>query len=84
MGLCSWILFGALAGWVASLIMGRNDQMGCLSNIIIGVVGAAIGGFLFSIIGGGFDIGFNLVSFAVAVLGAVILLGITGLFRRSR
>ena len=40
-----WILLGALAGWIASMIMGRNAQMGALANIVVGIVGALIGGF---------------------------------------
>ena len=41
-----WIILGALAGWIASMIMGRNAQMGALANIVVGIVGALIGGFL--------------------------------------
>ena len=78
MGLVSWIIFGALAGWIASIITGRNERMGCLGNIAVGVVGALIGGFLMSFIGRGGVSGFNLPSFFVAVLGAVLLLTLTG------
>lgn len=45
MGIISWIIVGALAGWIASMIMGKNAQMGALANIGVGVVGAFIGGF---------------------------------------
>lgn len=77
MGLLAWIVFGALAGWVASLITRRHQ--GCCLNIIVGVVGAFIGGIIVQLAAGrGFSIGFNLPSFAVAVLGAVILLAIAG------
>lgn len=79
MGIISWIIFGALAGWVASMITGRNDQQGCLVNIIAGVVGAAIGGWIMSFFGGSGVTGFNLTSFLVAVLGAVVLLAIVNL-----
>ena len=82
MGIVTWIIFGALAGWIASIIVGRNDQMGCLSNIVVGVVGALIGGFLMSFIGQAGVTGFNLASFIVAVLGAVLLLLITGWWSR--
>ena len=84
MGCISWILFGAIAGWLASLIMGRNDQMGCMSNIFTGIVGAGVGGFVANLIGGQGVTGFNLPSFAVAVVGALILLGITGWWSRRR
>lgn len=79
MGTLSWILFGAVAGWAASLIMGRNRQMGCLANVFVGIAGAMLGGFLMNLIGREAVVtGFNWPSFGVAVLGAVILLGVTG------
>lgn len=84
MGIISWIIFGALAGWLASIITGRNKQMGCLANIIAGIVGAIIGGFVMSFIGGSGVTGFNLYSFFVAVVGAVFLLVILGLFQKRR
>ena len=52
MGLLSWIVFGALAGWVASMIAGNSRRQGCLTDIIVGVVGAFIGGFVVSLISG--------------------------------
>ena len=83
MGIIAWIIFGGLAGWVASMIAGKNERQGCLLNIIVGIVGAFIGGLLMQFITGhGFGFGFNLPSFIVAVLGAVILLAITGSSRR--
>ncbi|HWQ04002.1 MAG TPA: GlsB/YeaQ/YmgE family stress response membrane protein [Longilinea sp.] len=85
MGWLSWILFGALAGWAASVVTGRNSRMGCLANVIIGVLGAFIGGFLYTLLTGkGISIGFNWLSFLVAVIGATLLLMITGLFSRRR
>ena len=82
MGIISWIIFGALAGWLASIITGRNNRMGCIANIVVGIVGAFIGGFLMSLFGGGGVTGFNLYSFFVAIIGAVVLLLIVGLFQR--
>ena len=74
MGIISWIILGAVAGWIASAVMGSRD--GCLMNIIIGIVGAFIGGFLFSLIGGAPVTGLNLWSLLVAVVGAVVLIAI--------
>lgn len=83
MGIIAWIIFGGLSGWVASMIAGKNERQGCILNIIVGVVGAFIGGLLMQFVTGhGFNFGFNLSSFIVAVLGAVILLAITGRSRR--
>ena len=77
-----WILFGALAGWIASMIMGRNAQMGALANIVVGIVGALIGGFLMNAFGAPGVTGFNLYSVLVAIGGAVVLLFIVGAVRR--
>ncbi|MFO7918917.1 MAG: GlsB/YeaQ/YmgE family stress response membrane protein [Anaerolineae bacterium] len=83
MGLLAWIIFGALAGWLASIITGTDGRQGCLFDIVVGIVGAFIGGFLTQIITGqGLRFGFNARSFAVAVLGAVVFLVITGVGRR--
>ena len=84
MGLIAWIIFGALAGWVASKLAGRDDQMGCLMNIVVGVIGAFVGGAVVSLFSGGFSIGFNLTSFVVAVVGAVAFLAILNLLFRRR
>jgi uncharacterized membrane protein YeaQ/YmgE (transglycosylase-associated protein family) len=84
MGILAWIIFGALAGWVASLIAGTNDRQGCLLNIIVGVVGAFIGGLLMQLFTGTpFSFDFDLSSFIVAVIGAVLLLAALRLFRRA-
>lgn len=83
MGIISWIIFGGLAGWVASLVTGRNERQGCIMNIIVGIVGAFIGGFLVELLGGGeMDFSFDLTSFIVAVVGAVVLLFLVGLLQR--
>lgn len=83
MGWLAWIVFGAIAGWIASMIAGTNERQGCLLNIVVGVVGAFIGGFLYNLLtGNSLDFGFNIRSFVVAVIGAVILLAILGWGRR--
>lgn len=84
MGLLSWIVFGALAGWVASLLLGRGHRMGCLANVIVGVIGAVVGGFLMNLLGDYGVTGFNLRSFGVAVLGAIVFLAVTGFGGRRR
>jgi uncharacterized membrane protein YeaQ/YmgE (transglycosylase-associated protein family) len=70
----SWIILGAIAGWLASIVTKRNDRMGCITNIIAGIVGAAVGGWIFSLFGGQGVTGFNLPSLLVAFVGAVIVL----------
>lgn len=77
-----WIVMGALAGWIASKIMRRDAQMGAVANIVVGIVGALIGGFIMNSLGGAGFSGFNLYSLLVAIGGAVVLLFIVGLFRR--
>ncbi len=74
MGILIWILFGALVGYIASLIM-KTDG-GLLPNILIGIVGAVIGGIIMKFFGQSGVQGFNLYSTVVAVLGACILIGI--------
>ena len=74
MNIISWIILGAIAGWLASMVTKRNDRMGCITNIIVGIVGAAVGGWIFSLFGGEGVTGFNLPSLLVAFIGAVIVL----------
>ena len=78
-----WIVLGALAGWIASMIMGRNAQMGAVANIIVGIIGAVIGGLIMNALGSPGVTGFNIYSILVAIGGAVVLLFIVGLFRRA-
>ena len=79
MSIIGWVVLGGIAGWLASMITGRNDRMGCITNILAGVVGAIVGGWLFSFFGGGEVTGLNLVSLLVAVVGAVVVLAIVNL-----
>lgn len=85
MGIIMWIIFGALAGWVASMLLKTNDQQGAIGNIIVGILGALLGGFLAGLL---FDspgvTGFNLTSFIIAVIGAVILLLLKGALTGKR
>lgn len=78
-GWIAWIIIGIIAGWLAEKIMKRDH--GLLTNLLVGVVGALIGGFLANSLG--FDAGGNwIVGVIVATLGAVILLFLLGLIRR--
>lgn len=74
MGYITWLIFGALAGWIASMIMGKNSEMGAFANIVVGIVGAFIGGFIFNLIGATGVTGFNIWSVIVAVIGSCVLL----------
>ena len=79
-----WVLFGALVGWIASMIMGTNEEQGALENIGVGIIGAFIGGLVFRLFGGEGVTGFNLYSVIVALLGALVFLWILRLFRTGR
>lgn len=77
----SWVIFGGLAGWVATLLTGTDARFGILGNIVVGIIGAYLGGWLSNRFFGGPEVtGFDLRSFAVAVVGAVVLLFILSLF----
>jgi uncharacterized membrane protein YeaQ/YmgE (transglycosylase-associated protein family) len=79
-----WIVFGALAGWIASIIMKKNKQMGAIANIVVGIVGAFIGGYIMDFFGVEVEAGFNFTSLLVAILGAIVLLYLIGLLRGGR
>lgn len=74
LGFIGWIVLGGLAGWIASMIAGTDARQGLLANIIVGIIGGLLGGFVFGLFGGAGVTGFNLWSFVVALVGAVILL----------
>ena len=74
----AWIIVGGIAGWLASMVM--HSRMGMLMDIIVGVIGAFIGGFLLNALGTSGVTGFNVWSVVVAFIGAVVLLGVLRLF----
>jgi uncharacterized membrane protein YeaQ/YmgE (transglycosylase-associated protein family) len=87
MGFFTWLIVGAIAGWLAGKVMGTSRQQGLLLDIVVGIAGALIGGFLFNQIGRDGTTGFNVWSIFVAFTGAVILLAlirlVSGRRRRS-
>lgn len=82
MGIILWLIVGGVIGWIASMIMRTDGQQGIFLNIIVGIVGAFIGGLIIN--GGNFgQAGLTISSFLVSLLGAVILLAIVNLVRRG-
>lgn len=85
MGIITWIIFGALVGWIASIIMKKNSEMGAFANIAVGILGAFLGGIIMNLLGREESItGFNVPSFLIALLGAIILLAIVNAFKRKK
>lgn len=76
MGIIAWIVLGALAGWIGSMIMGTDAEQGALGNIVVGIIGAFLGGMAMGLIGQEGVNGLNIRSVIVAIVGACIALGI--------
>ena len=74
MGLISWIVFGLIAGAIAKFLMPGRDPGGCIITIVIGVVGAVLGGWIATLLGFGGISGFDWRSLFIAILGALLLL----------
>ena len=86
MNLILWIIIGGILGWIASIIMHTNAQQGLFLNIVVGIIGALVAGFLLTPLFGMSTINqnnFSLPSLLVSLLGAIILLAIVNLFRRG-
>jgi len=85
MGILVWLIVGGVVGWLASIIMRTDAQQGMLLNVVVGIVGALLAGFIISpMVGvGTINEGVTLATFLVSLLGAVILLAIVNLFRRG-
>lgn len=77
-----WVILGGIAGWLASLVMGSNE--GIVADVVLGVVGGVVGGFLFNLFGAPGVTGFNIYSLIVAVIGAVVLIGIGRMITGAR
>ena len=80
MDLLIWIVFGGLVGLAASMLMGAGG--GLVWDVVVGIIGAVIGGFIMNLLGQGGVGGFNLYSFVVALLGACVLIAIMRALRR--
>ena len=85
MGILVWLIVGGVVGWLASIIMRTDGQQGLLLNIVVGIVGALLAGFVVSpLLGiGTINQGVSVATFLVSLLGAIILLAIVNLFRRG-
>ncbi len=84
MEIISWIVIGGLAGWIASLIMKTDQSMGLGTNVVVGIIGGLLGGFIMSLFGSAGVTGFNVWSLLVATIGAVVLLAIVKAVRGNR
>ena len=84
MNIVLWIIFGALVGWVASIIMGTNDRQGALGNILVGIVGSLIGGFIGRTLWGEGVTGFNFISFLIALGGALLFTAALQMFSHNK
>ena len=80
MNILLWIIFGAIAGWLADLVM--SGSHGLIEDVILGVIGAFVGGFIFNFFGQPGVTGFNVYSVIVAVIGAAILIFIGRMVHR--
>lgn len=83
MNIILWIVLGALAGWIASIVMRTDADQGLGMDIIMGMIGAVVGGLLLGLFGLQGVTGFNLYSIAVAILGSIVVIYLGRLFRRT-
>ena len=72
MSFIAWIVLGGLAGWIGSLVMGTDASQGIIANIVVGIIGAFIGGLVFNFFGEGGVSGFNWYSLFVSTIGAIV------------
>ena len=82
MGIIMWLIVGGIVGWLASMVMRTDAQQGILLNVVVGIVGAFIGGLIFAR-GNINDAPLTVTTFLVSLVGAIILLGIVNLVRRG-
>ena len=85
MSIIAWIFFGAFAGWLAGRLYGDGRPEGCITNIIVGVAGALLGGAIYTLATGhDFTTKFDLTSLVVAILGSLLLIFVLSRMRTTR
>jgi uncharacterized membrane protein YeaQ/YmgE (transglycosylase-associated protein family) len=82
MGLLSWIIVGGLGGWLAKALMPGEGPQGCIVTVLLGIVGAVVGGWVLSLFGIGGVEDLNIWSIVVSAIGAIIVLAVVRLIRR--
>lgn len=81
MGIIIWLVVGGIVGWLASLVMKRDGSQGIVLNVVVGIIGALIAGWIF---GGGINQAITITTFLYSLVGAIILLAIVNLFTRGK
>jgi len=76
-----WLLFGGIIGWIASILTNNNKRMGIVANIVIGILGSFLGGWIASLIGIGSFVNFSLYGIMISIGGAVLLITVINLFK---
>ncbi len=83
MNIIFWVILGGIAGWLASILMKTNAEQGTITDIVLGIVGAIVGGYVMNFFGKVGVNGFNLYSLVVATIGAVIVIAVGRLLRKA-
>lgn len=83
MGFILWIVFGGVVGWIATIIMGKDGSYGVLANILFGIVGSVLGGYIFGLVGEAPASGFSLWGTISAIVGAVVVVYLVSLMKKS-
>ena len=84
MGIILWIIFGVMEGGIGSVIMKTDSSQGTMMDIVMGVIGAVVGGFIMNLVGQSGITGFNLYSILVAIGGAVVIVSFGRMITRAR
>ncbi len=80
MNLITWVILGAIAGWIASIVTGKNEEMGIVLNVVVGIAGAIVGGTVAGLMGVSGIGDFSVPSLVVATLGSIVLISIVKAF----
>ena len=83
MNIILWVILGGVAGWLASIVMKTDLEQGMLMDIVLGIIGAVVGGFVLNFLGQAGVTGFNLYSLIVSTIGAIIVIWIGRMLRRT-